>query len=161
MDYMTLRLLFPREAVLSLMDEPAFEHCFSLEAVRDVKPFRDVYVAVFVVEVSPVPGVGLRLRPVSTTAVGTTKTAAKSMVGSGFLWADVSREGPSMELLRSHYCGEEAFVRTASSTVGFQMPSWRNFYRNCGGDVESVPEIVIEDPVAKEMERLFGSDSEL
>jgi hypothetical protein len=56
MNYFTMRLLFPRDAVLSLLDEPAFEYANSLTAQRDVKPFSDVYLAVFVLEAEPVPG---------------------------------------------------------------------------------------------------------
>ena len=160
MDYMTMRLLFPREAVLSLLDEPAFKDCLSLRPERDVKPFRDAYLAVFVLEVEPVPGVGLRLCPVSTTVIGITRTAAKGLIGRGFLWADTTPGCPSMELLRAHYRGEEAFVRRTFEGMGSQPPSWRNPYRNCGGDLDSVPEIVIGDPGAKDLERLFGSDLE-
>ena len=156
-----MRLLFPREAVLSLLDEPAFEGCLSLTAQRDVRPFADVYLTVFVVEVEPVSGCGLRLRPVSTTAVGMTRTSAKRLIGHGFMWADTRPDNPSMDLLRAHFRGEEAFVHRALMEMGYQLPVWRNHYRNCAGDLDPVPEIMIEDPGAKDMERLFGSDLEI
>jgi hypothetical protein len=158
MDYMTLRLLFPREAVLGLLDDPTFEHNLSLTAQRDVKPFADVYLTVIVVEVEPVPECGLRLRLVSTTAVGMTRTSAKRLTGHGFLWADTRPDSPSMELLRAHFRGEEAFVHKTLMEMGYQLPVWRNHYRNCAGDLDPIPEVMIEDPGAKDMERLFGSN---
>jgi hypothetical protein len=160
MDYLTMRLLFPREAVLSLLDEPAFEGWLSLTAQRDVKPFSDVYLTVFVVEIEPAPEHGLRLRPVSTTAVGITRTSSKRLIGCGFVWADTRSDSPSMDLLRAHFRGEEAFVRKTFRDIGYQLPIWRNHYRNCAGDLDPLPEIMIEDPGAKDMERLFGSDLE-
>jgi hypothetical protein len=48
MDHMTMRLTFPREAVLGLLEEPEFQDCMMLVAQRDVKPVPDVYLAVFV-----------------------------------------------------------------------------------------------------------------
>jgi hypothetical protein len=160
MDYMTMRILFPRGAVLGLLDEPAFEGCLPLTAERDVGPVSDVYLTVFVVEVEPVPECGLRLRPVSSTAVGITRTAAKRLIGRGFVWADTRPDSPSMDLLRAHFRGEEAFVRKTLMEMGYQLPVWRNHYRNCGGDLDPLPEVMIEDPGAKDMERLFGSDLE-
>jgi hypothetical protein len=160
MDYMTMRLLFPREAVLSLLDDPALKDNLSLQAERDVKPFKHVYLAIFVLQVEPVPEVGLRLRPVSTTSVGITKTASKSLIGRGFLWANTELGCASMDLLHAHYRGEESFVHRTIATMHLRMPSWRNFYRNCGGDLESVPDIVIADPGAEDMERMFGSGEE-
>jgi hypothetical protein len=160
MDYLTMRLLFPRAAVLGLLDETAFQHSLSLTAQRDVKPYADVYLTVFVVEVEPVPECGLRLRPVSTTGVGITTSASKRLIGRGFVWADTRPDSPSMDLLRAHFLGEEAFLRKTVMDLGYQLPVWRNHYRNCAGDLDSVPEILIEDPGAKDMERLFGSDLE-
>lgn len=160
MDYLTMRLLFPREAVLSLLGEPDFEACVSLTAQRDVKPFSDVYLTVFVLEVEPVPECGLRLRPVSSTGVGITRTASKRLIGQGFMWADTSANSPSMDLLRAHFRGEEAFLRQAFTDMGYGLPVWRNHYRNSAGDLNPLPDIVIEDPGAKDMERLFGSDLE-
>lgn len=58
MDHMTMRLMFPREAVLGLLDEPEFEDRTTLVAPRDVKPVSDVYMAVLVVQVAPVPECG-------------------------------------------------------------------------------------------------------
>src|SRR5690349_10701386 len=139
MDNMTMRLLFPREVVLSLLDEPAFKYNQSLQAQRHVKPFKDVYLTVFVLEVEPVPNVGLRLHPVSTTAAGITKSIAKRLIGNGFLWADTRPDCASMEFLRAHYRGEEAFVMRALDTIHLGVSPWRNFYRNSGGDLESVP----------------------
>jgi hypothetical protein len=160
MDYLTMRLLFPREAVLSLLDDPTFERCLPLTAQRDVKPFSDVFLTVFVLEVEPVAECGLRLRPVSTTAVGITRTSSKRLIGRGFLWADTRPESPSMDLLRAHFRGEEAFVHKTFMDMGYQLPVWRNHYRNCAGDLDPLPEIMIEDPGAKDMERLFGSGLE-
>lgn len=155
-----MRLLFPRDAVLSFLDESAFEGSLSLASQRDVKPFADVYLAIFVMEVEPVPGCGLRLRPVSTTAVGITRTSSKRFIGHGFRWADTKPDSPSMDLLRAHFRGEEAFVNKALMDIGYQLPVWRNHYRNGAGDLNSLPEIIVEDPGAKDMERLFGSDLE-
>jgi hypothetical protein len=42
--------------------------------------------------------------------------------------------------------------------VSLRLPAWRNHYRNGAGDLEVSPEIIIEDPGAEDMERLFGSD---
>src|SRR5262249_47436915 len=95
MDYLTMRLLFSRDTVLSLLDEPGFEGCVSLTAQRDVKPFSDIYLTVFVLEVEPAPGCGLRLRPISTTAVGMTRTSAKRLIGHGFVWADTRPGEPN------------------------------------------------------------------
>lgn len=47
--------MFPRQAVLGLLEEPELEDCMTLVAHRDVKPVPDVYMAVFVVQVEPVP----------------------------------------------------------------------------------------------------------
>lgn len=95
MDHMTMRLMFPREAVLGLLDEPEFEGCMTLVAQRDVKPVPDVYLAVFVVQVEPVPECGLRLCPVSTTVIGITRTSSKRLVGEGLYWADTKPESPA------------------------------------------------------------------
>jgi hypothetical protein len=84
MDYFRMRLLFPRETVLSLLDEPAFEYASFLTAQRDVKPFPDVYLAVFVLEAEPGSDCGLRLYPVSTTVVGITRMSSKRLLGEGF-----------------------------------------------------------------------------
>src|SRR5712671_152639 len=102
MDYLTMRLLLPREAVVSLLDEPAFEGCLSLTAQRDVKPFSDVYLT----------------KP----------------------------DSPSMDLLRAHFRGEEAFVHKTFIDIGYQLPIWRNHHRNCAGDLDPLPEIIVEDP---------------
>lgn len=160
MDYLTMRLLFSRAAVIGLLDEPAFQSSVSLIAQRDVKPINDVYLSVFVLEVEPAPECGLRLRPVSTTVTGITRTASKRLVGCGFVWADTRPDSPTMDLLRAHFRGEEAFVQRTFMELGYQLPVWRNHFRNCAGDLESLPEIFIEDPGAKDMERLFGSDLE-
>jgi len=52
MDYLTLRSLFPRAAVLKLLEEPTFEGCLTLIAQRDVKPASDASLAVFVLRSS-------------------------------------------------------------------------------------------------------------
>jgi hypothetical protein len=65
-----------------------------------------------------------------------------------------------MDLLRAHFRGEEAFVNKTFMDVGYQLPVWRNHHRNCAGDLDPLPEIIIKDPGAEEMERLFGSDLE-
>src|ERR1017187_2446843 len=158
MDYLTMRLLFPRVAVLSLLDDPAFQFCLPLTAQRDVKPFPDVYLTVFVLDVEPVPDCGLRHRPLSTPAVGITRTASKRLVGHGFVWADTRPDSPSMSLLRAHFRGEGAFVHKTVLDMGYRLRLWRNHYRNCAGDLNPLPEIIVEDPGAKDMERLFGSD---
>ena len=155
-----MRLLFPREAILKLLDEPAFEGCPSLTAQRDTKPCADVYLTVFVLEVEPVPSCGLRLRPVSSTAVGITRTSSKHLLGHGFSWADTKPDSPSMDLLRLHFRAEETFLNKVFMDLGYQLPVWRNHYRNCAGDLDPLPGIMIEDPGAKDMERLFGSDLE-
>ncbi|SPE33899.1 hypothetical protein SBA3_2070012 [Candidatus Sulfopaludibacter sp. SbA3] len=155
-----MRLLFPREAVLSLHAEPAFEGSLSLLAQLEVKPLADVYLTVFVLEVEPVPECGLRLRPVSSTVVGITRTAGKRLIGQGFVLADTVSDSPPMDLLRAHFRAEEAFLRKTFDELGYRLPVWRNHYRNCAGDLDPLPEIIIEDPGAKDMERLFGSDLE-
>jgi hypothetical protein len=160
MNFMTMRLLFHRDAVLGLLDELAFKDCLVLIAECDVQPVRDVYLAVFVLEVEPVPDRGLKLRPVSTTAVGVTRALGKRMIGCGFLWADARPNSPSMDLLRAHFRGEDAFLHKTLMDIGLPLPVWRNHYRNGAGDLEPVPEIIVRDPGAEEMERLFGSDIE-
>ena len=60
---MTMRLMFPRDAALGLLEEPEFEDCMTLIAQRDMKPVPDVYLAVFVWQAEPVPECGLRLHP--------------------------------------------------------------------------------------------------
>jgi len=77
MDCMTMRLICPRDAVLGLLDEPEFQDCMTLIAQREMKPVPDVYLAVFVVEAEPAPECGLRLRPLSTTVIGITRTSGK------------------------------------------------------------------------------------
>jgi len=158
MDHMTMRWMFPREAVLGLLDESEFEGCMTLVAQRDVKPVPDVYLAVFVVQVEPVSECGQRLCPVSTTVVGITRTSSKRLVGEGLYWADTKPESPAMDLLRAHFRAEESFVNKAVNDIGYRLPYWRNHYRNGAGDLDAVPEIIIEDRGAKDMERLFGSD---
>jgi hypothetical protein len=88
MDFVTMRLMFPKDAVVGPLDRPEFEDCMTLIAQRDMKPVPDVYLAVFVVQVEPVPECGLRLSPISTTAVGITRTSSKRLVGEGLYWAD-------------------------------------------------------------------------
>ena len=51
-------------------------------------------------------------------------------------------------------------VNTALNDIGYQLPFWRNQCRNSAGDLDPIPEVIIEDPGAKDMERLFGSDLE-
>ena len=160
MDYLTMRLLFPREAVLALLDDPDLDQSIPLIAQRDVKPISDVYLTIFVLEVEPVPDCGLCLRPVSTTVVGITRTASKRLLGQGFVLADIRPESPSMDLLRAHFKGEDAFLRQTFVDMAYQLPVWRNHYRNCAGDLDPRPEIIVEDPGAKDMERLFGLDLE-
>jgi hypothetical protein len=63
-----------------------------------------------------------------------------------------------MDVLRAHFRAEEAFVDRALIEIGYQLPVWRNHYRDGAGDLESPAQINIEDHRAKEMERLFGSD---
>jgi hypothetical protein len=66
-----------------------------------------------------------------------------------------------MVLLRSHFRGEETFVQRTLMEMGYHLPvNWRNHYRNCAGDLDPRPEIIIVDPGAKDLERLFGSDLE-
>jgi hypothetical protein len=120
----------------------------------------DVHLAVFVLEVEPASGSGLRLRPISTTVVGITRTSSKRLLGEGFLWADTTQDSATMDLLRAHFRAEEAFVNKALSDIGYQLPFWRNHYRNSAGELDTIPEVIIEDPGAKDMERLFGSDLE-
>lgn len=158
MDHMTMRLMFPREAVLGLLEKPEFADCISLVAQRDMKPVPDVYMAVFVVEAEPVPECGLRLLPVSTTVIGITRTSSKRLLGEGLHWAGTKPDSPAMELLRAHFRAEEAFVNKAVNDIGYRLPYWRNHFRNGAGDLGTLPEIIIEDRGAKDMERLFGSD---
>jgi len=158
MNHMTMRSMFSRQAVLGLLDEPEFEGRMTLVGQRDVKPVPDVYLAVFVVQVEPVPECGLRLSPISTTVVGITRTSSKRLVGEGLYWADTKPESPAMALLRAHFRAEEAFVNKTVNDIGYRLPYWRNHYRNGAGDLDAVPEIIIEDRGAKEMERLFGPD---
>jgi hypothetical protein len=113
--------------------------------------------AVFVVEAEPVPEYGLRLRPVSTTVIGITRTSSKRLVGEGLFWADTKPDSPAMDLLRAHFRAEEAFVNKAANDIRYRLPYWRNHYRNSAGDLDAVPEIIIEDRGAKDLERLFGS----
>jgi hypothetical protein len=63
-----------------------------------------------------------------------------------------------MDLLRAHFRSEDAFVTKALMDLGYPLPVWRNHFRNGGGDLEPRPEIIIEDPDAADMERLFGAD---
>jgi len=158
MNHMTMRSMFSRQAVLGLLDEPEFEGRMTLVGQRDVKPVPDVYLAVFVVQVEPVPECGLRLSPISTTVVGITRTSSKRLVGEGLYWADTKPESPAMDLLRAHFLAEEAFVNKAVNDIGYRLPYWRNHYRNGAGDLDTVAEIIIQDRGAKDMERLFGSD---
>lgn len=158
MDCMTMRLMFPRDAVLGLLEEPEFEDCMTFVAQRDIKPVPDVYLAVFVLQAEPVPECGLRLHPLSTTIIGITKTSSKRLVGEGLHWADTKPDSPAMDLLRAHFRAEEAFVNKAVNDIGYRLPYWRNHYRNGAGDLNTGPEIIIEDRGAAEMERLFGSD---
>ena len=48
-------------------------------------------------------------------------------------------------------------MNKAVNDIGYRLPYWRNHYRNSAGDLDAVPEIIIEDCGAKDMERLFGS----
>jgi hypothetical protein len=128
MNYLTMRLLFPRDALLNLLQEPAFVGCLTLIAQRDVKPAAEVYSAVFVLEVEPVSGCGLTLRPGSTTVVGITRIFSKRLVGEGLFWADARQDSASMDLLRAHFRAEEAFVNKALNDIGYQLPFWRNHY---------------------------------
>ena len=74
--FMTFHRLFASrwDAVLGLLEEPEFDSCMTLISQRDVKRVPDVYMAVFVVQVEPVPECGLGLRPVSTTVIRITRT---------------------------------------------------------------------------------------
>jgi hypothetical protein len=158
MDYMTMRLMFPRDAVLGLLEEAEFEDCMTLVAQRDVNPVPDVYLAVFVLQAEPVPECGQRLHPVSTTIIGITRTSSRRLIGEALFWADTKPDSPAMDILRAHFRAEEAFVNKAVNDIGYRLPYWRNHCRNGAGDLNTVPEITIEDRGAAEMQSLFGPD---
>jgi hypothetical protein len=70
-------------------------------------------------------------------------------MGRGSTWADTRPESPSKEVLRSHFKGEDAFVQRTLMDLGYQLPVWGSHYRNCAGDLDEIPEILVEDQLLK------------
>ena len=54
-----------------------------------------------------------------------------------------------LDLLRAHFRAEETFVNKALNDIGYQLPFWRVHYRASAGDLDGVPEILIEDLVPR------------
>jgi hypothetical protein len=93
-------------------------------------------------QAEPVSECGLRPHPISTTIIGIPQNL---QVGEGLHWADTKRGSPSMELLPAYLRAEESFVNKAVNDIGYRLPYWRTHYHNGAGDLDVVPEIIIED----------------
>jgi len=154
---LTIRAVFERAAILSLLAEADFADNYALQAERDIKPTSDHYLAVFVFEAEPLGDGAMALRIVSTTVLGIQRYTTTRLKYQGVHIANPPSEGLLMETLRAHYRAHQEDTLERFMSVGSGMPlRWTKSFPNGAGDLASPPEFVIADPELAELEKLFS-----
>ena len=154
---LTIRTVFERATVLSLLSEPGFADNYTLQAERDVKPSGDHYLAIFVFEAEPLGDGRMALRPASTTVVGIQRYTTTRLRYQGVHKASAPSEGLLLETLRAHYRAQQEDMTERLMSVGSKIPlRWTKSFPNGAGDLADPPEFVIADPEFAELEKLFS-----
>ncbi len=154
---LTIRAVFERATVLSLLVEAEFTDNYALQAERDIQPTIDHYLAVFVFAAEPLGDGGVALRIVSTTVLGIQRYTTTRLKYHGVHIANPPSEGLLMETLRAHYRAHQEDTLERFMSVGSGMPPrWTKRFPNGAGDLASQPEFVIADPDLAELENLFS-----
>jgi len=154
---LTIRAVFERATVLSLLAESEFTGNYTLQAERDVKPSSDHYLAVFVFAAEPLSDGRMAIRTVSTTVVGIQRYTTTRLRYQGVHIANTPGDGLLMETLRAHYRAQQEDTLERFMSVGGAMPlRWTKSFPNGAGDLASPPEFMIADPDLAELEKLFS-----
>lgn len=154
---LTIRTVFEKTTILSLLAEPEFVGNYALQAERDVKPTSDHYLAVFVFAAEPSREGMMALRTVSTTVVGIQRYTTTRLRYQGVHTAKTPVEGLLMETLRAHYRAQQEDTLERFMSVSSNVPlRWTKSFPNGAGDLTSPPEFVISDPDLAELEKLFS-----
>lgn len=154
---LTIRTVFERATVLSLLSESGFADNYSLQAERDVKPWSDHYLAIFVFEAEPLGDGSTALRSVSTTVVGIQRYTTTRLRYQGVHIATTPADGLLMETLRAHYRAQQEDTVERLMSVGGALPlRWTKSFPNGAGDLAEPPEFVMADPDLQELEKLFS-----
>lgn len=157
---LTLRAVFDAGTILGLLDEPDFAHNLHLQAARDVKPFSDHYLAVFVFSAEPLDDGTRVLRIISTTVVGIQRYTTTRLLYQGIYPAH-SPEGEEdsllMDTLRAHFRAQQEDTMERMQSIGSTFaPPWTRNFPNGAGDLASPPEFIIADPDLVQLEKLFS-----
>ena len=153
----TLRTIFESADVLKLLKEPEFEHNIPLQAVRDVKPLSDHFLAIFVFEAESQYDGSLLLRAISTTVVGIQRYTTKRLRYQGIYVAVNPSEHPVLsDTLRSHFRAQEQDLRERMNATWGPKLRWTKDFPNGAGDLTSLAEFVINDPDLDALENLFS-----
>ena len=154
---LTLRTIFERATVLSLLDEYEFEHNLALTAARDVKPFNDHYLAIFVFNAESLDNGTRALRAISTTVVGVQRYTTTRLRHQGIYLAHAVGDNLLMETLRAHYRAKQEDTMERIQSIGGALPlRWTKDFPNGAGDLASPPEFIIADPDLAQLEALFS-----
>jgi hypothetical protein len=154
---LTIRTIFERATVLSLLAEPDFAGNYALQAERDVKPTSDHYLAIFVFAVEQLGDGRVALRTISTTVVGIQRYTTTRLKYQGVHMANAPGESLLLETLRAHYRAQQEDTLERFMSVGSAVPlRWTKSFPNGAGDLTSPPEFVIADRNLAELEKLFS-----
>jgi hypothetical protein len=155
----TMRTVFERQAVLKILQEPEFRDSTEASIVRDNKPTREHYLAVFVFSAESQNDGSLRLRVTSTTLLGIQRYTTARLRGQGvYVMEKLHEHGLFSETLRAHFRAEQKLLLERMESVGLHGMhlSWfKKHFANEAGDLSSPPEFVIADPDFEELEKLF------
>ncbi|SRR6266545_3747980 len=158
---LTLRAVFEAATVLGLLDERDFAHNLRLQAARDVKPFSDHYLAVFVFSAEPLDDGTRVLRIISTTVVGIQRYTTTRLLYQGVYPAHAPEgeedDGLLMDTLRAHFRAQQEDTMERLQSMGSTLaPPWTRNFPNGAGDLASPPEFIIADPDLTQLENLFS-----
>jgi hypothetical protein len=154
----TLRTLFDRATVLKLLEEPELAHNLALRAIRDITPFNDHYLAIFVFSAKPLDDGTLLLRATSTTVVGIRRDTTIRMRHQGIYLTKGATRTILSQTLRAHFRAQQEGINERLASIGSSInPRWTKNFPNGAGDLVSPPEFVMADPDLTELERLFST----
>ena len=154
---LTLRSIFDRATVLGLLDERELAHNLALTAAREVKPFNDHYLAIFVFSAESLDDGTRALRVISTTVVGIQRYTTTRLRYQGIYPAHAVGDNLLMETLRAHYHAQQEDTMERIQSVGGALPlRWTRNFPNGAGDLASPPEFIIADPDLAQLEELFS-----
>jgi hypothetical protein len=153
-----MRVVFERADVLCLLDEPDFAANANLHAERDVKPFSDHFLAIFVFEAQSQDDDTLLLRVVSTSVLGIQRYTTRRLQNQR---VEIILRPHAHELfaqtLRAHFLAQEQLLQERLSYVALPVTRrWTNDFPNGAGDLAEPPEFVISDPDLKVLDELFS-----